>query len=54
MATQLELNDLKTEVQRLTEQITEHTAQLGFFSIMSEKVDLAEKQVQRWRYRFQI
>ena len=35
---QLEVNDLKTKVLRLTEQITEHTAKVNFFSIMSEKV----------------
>ena len=48
---QLEVYDLKTKVLRLTEQITDHTAKVNFFSIMSEKVDLMERQIQRWRYR---
>ena len=48
---QLDLNGLKTKVMRLTEQETQHTAQSGFLSLMSEKLDLAEKQIQRWRYR---
>ena len=51
VAMQLELNDLKTKVHRLTEQTTDHAAQLSFFSVMSEKVDLMEKQIHRWRYR---
>ena len=42
---------MKTKVQRLTEQATEHAAKIGFFSIMSEKVDLIEKRIYRWRYR---
>ena len=46
---QLELSDLKTKVLRLT--ATQHTAQLGSLSLMSEKVDLAEEQILRWRYR---
>ena len=48
---QLEVNDLKSKVLRLTEQVTDHTAKVNFFSIMSEKVDLMEKQIHRWRYR---
>ena len=48
---QLELNDLKTKVHRLTKQATEHIAKLSFFSFMSEKVDLMERQIHRWRYR---
>ena len=48
---QLEVNDLKTKVLRLTEQATDHTAKLHLSSIMSEKVDLMEKQIHRWRYR---
>ena len=36
---------------RLTEQVTDHVAKLSFFSIMSEKVDLMEKQIHQWRYR---
>ena len=51
VATQLEVNDLKTKVLRLIEQITEHAAKVNFVSIMSEKVDLMERQTQRWRYR---
>ena len=51
VAMQLEVNDLKTKVLRLTEQITDHIAKVTFFSIMSEKVDLMERQIQRWRYR---
>ena len=48
---QLEVNDLKTKVLRLTEQITDHTAKVNFFSVMSEKVDLMEQQIHRWRYK---
>ena len=51
VAMQLELRDLKTKVLRLTEQTTEHAAQIGFLPIMSERVDLAEKQILRWRRR---
>ena len=51
MAEQLELNDLTTKVQRLTEQVTDHAAKLSLFTIMSEKVDLMEKQIHRWRYQ---
>ena len=51
VAIQLEVNDLKAKVLRLTEQVTEHTAKLNFFSVMSEKVDLMEQQIHRWRYR---
>ena len=46
-----EVNDLKTKVIQLTEQITEHSATVNFFSVMSEKVDLMERQIHRWRYR---
>ena len=51
VAMQLEANDLKTKVLRMTEQITDHTAKVNFFSIMPETVDLMERQIQRWRYR---
>ena len=51
VAVQLEVNDLKAKVFRLTEQVTEHTAKVNFFSVMSEKVDLMEQQIHRWRYR---
>ena len=51
VAIQLEVNDLKAKVFRLTEQVTDHTAKVNFFSIMSEKVDLMEQQSHRWRYR---
>ena len=56
VAVQLEVNDLKAKVLRrgnlrLTEQITEHNAKVNFFSVMSEKVDLMEQQIHRWRYR---
>ena len=51
VAVQLEVNDLKAKVLRLTEQVTEHTAKVNFFSVMSEKVDLMEQQIHRWRYR---
>ena len=51
VAIQLEVNDLKTKVLRLTEQVTEHTAKVNFFSVMSEQVDLVNRQIQRWRYR---
>ena len=42
VAMQLEVNDLKTKVLRLTEQVTDHIAKLNFLSIMPEKVDLME------------
>ena len=51
VAVQLEVNDLKAKVLRLTEQVTEHIAKVNFFSVMSEKVDLMEQQIHRWRYR---
>ena len=51
VAMQLEVNDLKTKVLRLTEQATERTAKLNFFSVMSEKVDPMETQIHRWRGR---
>ena len=40
------MNDLKPKVLRLTEQITEHNAKVNFFSVMSEKVDLMDRQTQ--------
>ena len=40
VAVQLEVNDLKAKVLRLTEQITEHTAKVNFFSVMSERSTL--------------
>ena len=48
---QLEVSDLKTKVLRVTEQVTEHTARVNFFSVMSGKVDLMERQIHRWRHR---
>ena len=51
VAIQLEVNDLKVKVLRLTEQVTEHIAKVNFFSVMSEKVDLMDQQIHRWRYR---
>ena len=51
VAMQLEVNDLKAKVLRLTEQIMDHDAKLNFFSIMSEKVDLLDRQTIRWRHR---
>ena len=48
---QLEVNDLKAKVLRLTEQITEYNAKVNFFSGISEKIDLMDRQIQRWRYR---
>ena len=51
VAIQLEANDLKTKVLRLTEQVTEHTAKVNFFPVMSEQVDLMDRQVQPWRYK---
>ena len=40
VAKQLEVNDLKTKVLYLTEQVAEHTAKVNFFSVMSEQVNL--------------
>ena len=48
---QLEIEDLKTKVTRLTEQSTQHTTQFGILPTLSEKVDLAENQILRRRYR---
>ena len=45
---QLELDDLKAKVLRLTEQTTQHT---GTLPTLSEKVELAENQIIRWRHR---
>ena len=47
VAVQLEVNDLKAKVLRLTEQITEHDAKVNFFSVLSERVDLMEQQIHR-------
>ena len=51
VALPLEIDDLKAKVTCLTEQSTQHTAQLGVLPTLSEKVDLAENQILRWRYR---
>ena len=48
---QLEIDDLKAKVARLTEQSTQRTAQLGVLPTLTEKVDLAENQIIKWRYR---
>ena len=50
---QLELDDLKAKVLRLTEQSTRHAAQLvqGTLPTMSERIELAENQILRWRHR---
>ena len=42
VAMQLELNDLKAKVLRLTEQSTQHAAQLGILPTVSETVEPAE------------
>ena len=46
-AVQLEISDLKAKVLRLTEQSTEK----GGKANMSERVDLMEQQIIKWRYR---
>ena len=48
---QLEIEDLKTKVARLTEQSTQHTTQIGLLAPLKDRVDLAESQIVRWRYR---
>ena len=48
---QLELEDLKAKVLRLTELSIQRTAQLGTLPTLSEKVELAENQILRWQYR---
>ena len=48
---QLELNDLEAKVLRLTEQSTQHAAHLGILPTVSERIELAENQVLRWRHR---
>ena len=48
---QLELSDIKTKVLRLTEQNTQHDGKLTFVEKLSEKVDLIEDQIIKWRYR---
>ena len=47
VAMQLEVEDLKMKVARLTEQ---STAQIGTLFPLTERVDLAENQIMRWRY----
>ena len=51
IAMQLEIEDLKTKVARLIEQSTQHTAQLGVLPTLTKKVELAENQIVKWRYR---
>ena len=48
---QLEINDLKAKVLRLTEQSTQHDGRLTFLAGMSEQVDVIENQIIKWRYR---
>ena len=48
---QLETEDLKTKVARLTEQSTQHITQIGLLTPLKERVDLAESQIVKWRYR---
>ena len=43
--------DPKTKVARLTEQLTLHTNQIGLLTPLKERVDLAERQIIKWRYR---
>ena len=50
-AVQLEISDLKAKVLRLTEQSTEQGGKLTFLANMSERVDLMEQQIIKWRYR---
>ena len=47
----LEIEDLKTKVTRLTEQTTQHTTQIGLLTPLQERVELAENQIIKWRYR---
>ena len=51
VAMQLEIEDLKTKVARLTEQSTQHTNQIGLLTPLRERVDLAENQIVKWCYR---
>ena len=49
VAMQLEIENLKTKVARLTEQTTQHTT--GLLTPLDGRVDLVEKQIIKWRYR---
>ena len=51
VAMQLELDDIKAKVLRLTEQGTEHDGRLSFLAQMSTQVDLLQDQIIKWRLR---
>ena len=51
VALQLKIDDLKRKVVRLTEQSTQHAQQISDITPLKERVDLAESQIIRWRYR---
>ena len=51
VALHLEIEDLKRKVARLSEQSTQHTQQISGLTPLTERVDLAESQIIRWRYR---
>ena len=48
---QLEIEDLKTKVTRLSEQSSDHSTQIGLLGQLKERVDLAEGQILKWRRR---
>ena len=51
VALQLEIEDLTRKVARLSDQSTQHTQQINGLTPLAERVDLAESQIIRWRYR---
>ena len=51
VAMQLDIEDLKRKVARLTDQSTQHTQQLTGLTPLQEGVDLAERQIIRWHHR---
>ena len=48
---QLEINDLKAKVLRLTEQGTAQDGKLSYLEIMSEQVNVMQEQIIKWRHR---
>ena len=47
----METEDLKRKVERLIEQSTQHTQQISGLTPLTERVDLAENQIIKWRHR---
>ena len=47
----LEINDFKTKVAHLIEQVDQHNREVGHISPVMQRVDLIEDQIHRWRIR---